>query len=412
MSLILSTASLRASALGLRLVVGLVFAHVMGAAELGAYFLAISIAGLGALIARGGMDRLALTESAHAPRQMRTIVWHLWRFVAATSLIMSVMILGIAATALDTTSDLQILTMCAAVGAIPFLNTTMVLAHGLRGIGRPSVSVFVGEQLPPLFLLGYFLLLPIDVGATRAAVAYLLAHISCAAISTAIVRTVPRPSEPSPAASFRSTWRQSWPLFIFGLNGQLRQSFVMIFGWLIGTPAEVGALGVALRLEQAALLPVTATRFTTAPRFTSSGDTLPRTVRAHAVTSARWASVIQIPVIGITFAFAPQLMSILGEGFESGSSILRVLLAGSAINALAGSTTQVLLMSKHRSRLARTSTWGSITLVAVGLTAGATVGVFGIAVALGLSVAVLGLLEWAAVRSLLGARVDVFARTD
>ena len=68
---------LRGVALVGRAVVGILFARLLGASEVGVLFLAISVANLMALFARRGLDRMALSEISQRPGDAQTVVGQL-----------------------------------------------------------------------------------------------------------------------------------------------------------------------------------------------------------------------------------------------------------------------------------------------------------------------------------------------
>ncbi len=404
---IASAGGLRGGAIVVRAAVGLVLARFLGASEVGAFFLAVAIAGLVALVTRAGLDRLALAEVGRLPGSARAIAVGLGRRLLVTSLAgTAIAVAAVAVVPLPGQLDRSAL--IAAVAAVVPLNLVQLVAHVLRGIRRTTASLLVGELAPPILRLLAFAVLPLTLDATRATVGFLIGWLVAAGLALGAISLL----EPDTAAGewrLVDPWRQTGPLFTFALSSQLRETAVTGLGWMAGTPADVGGLGTASRLEQMSLLPTTATRFVTAPELVSGGATMTRDTVALAVGTARKAAAIQLPALVAIGLVAPQLLGLLGDDFRSAAPFLRVLLLGAAVNGLTGSTTQVLLMSDHRHRLARSSTIGLAVLVVVTLALLPAIGVLAVAVGLAAGNAVIGLLEWWFVRRDLGVRIDVFA---
>lgn len=404
---IASAGGLRGGAIVARAAVGLVLARLLGAAEVGEFFLAVAIGGLVALVTRAGLDRLALSEVGRRPEAARAITIGLGRHLVASSVFGTA--IGLVAVLLvPLPVDLDRTTLAMAVAAVVPLNLVQLTAHVLRGVKRTTAALLVGELGPPALRLVVFVVLPMSLSATRATTAFLIGWVIVAAVGLVVV--VRLPAEPGGAPwTLANPWRQTGPLFTFSLASQLRETVATGLGWVVGTPAEVGGLGTATRMEQMSLLPTSATRFVTAPDLVSSGSRLAPSTVAVAVRTARKALAVQVPVLVTIALFAPQILGLLGDDFRSAAPYLRVMLLGALVNGLTGSTTQVLLMSDHRRLLARSSTIGLIVLTLVALATVPSLGVAGVAVGLAGANAAIGLAEWWSIRSELGVRVDVFA---
>lgn len=403
---IASAGGLRGGAIAVRAAVGLILARFLGAAEVGEFFLAVAIGGLVALVSRAGLDRLALAEVGRIPGSARAITIGLGRRLLVTSVLGTAAGL-VAVAVLPLPEQLDRSTLAAAVGSVIPLNVVQLIAHVLRGARRTTASLLAGELAPPILRLLAFAVLPLSMTATRATTAFLIGWVMAAALGlVALARLGPDVSADDWVLS--DPWRQTGPLFTFALSSQLRDTAVIGFGWLAGTPAEVGGLGTASRAEQMALLPTTATRFVTAPDLVSDGAAMTGETVATAVGTARKAMAIQLPVLVAIGVLAPRLLGLLGADFRSAAPFLRVLMLGALVNGLTGSTTQVLLMSGRRHRLARSSTIGLAVLVVLSLALMPVVGVLAVAIGLAAAKAAIGIVEWWFVRTELGARIDVF----
>ncbi|MEM9565685.1 MAG: polysaccharide biosynthesis C-terminal domain-containing protein [Actinomycetota bacterium] len=404
-----SAGSLRGGAIASRAVVGLILARFLGAAEFGVYVLAIAAAGLVALVARAGLDRLALAEIGTRPEAARTVAVSLGRpLLVGTVVVVAPMLVLVAVVPLPAGLDRAALAVAVAA-AVP-LNVVLFAAQVLRGARRPAAALVVGELGPPVARLLAFAVLPMSLSATRAALAFLAGWTALAIGGVLVVARLGGDDDAAERSwSPVEPWRRSGSLFVFALGAQLRELLAGAAGWAAGTPAEVGGLGTATRLEQMSLLPTTATRFVTAPELASRGATLPAATVALAVTTARRSLAVQLPLLIGIGLFAPQLLGLLGADFRPAADLLRVLVVGALVNSLTGSTTQTLLMSDRRDRLAASSLVGVGVLVVGAAGLAPSLGVLGVALAVAAANAVTGLVEWWYVRRDLGARVDVLA---
>ncbi len=407
---IASAGSLRGGAIASRAVVGLILARFLGAAEFGVYVLAIAAAGLVALVARAGLDRLALAEIGPRPESARAVAVTLGRpLLLGTVAVVAPLLLAVAVVPLPSGLDRAALAL--AIAAAAPLNVVLFAAQVLRGGRRPAAALIVGELGPPVARLLAFAALPLSMTAARAAAAFLVGWCALAVVGVVVVtRLGGQDARPGGAAwSPIEPWRRSGSLFVFAVGGQARDLLAGAVGWAAGTPAEVGGLGTAARLEQMSLLPTTATRFVTAPELASRGQALPASTVALAVTTARRALAVQLPLFATVGLLAPQLLGLLGDDFRPAAGFLRVLVVGALVNSVTGSTTQTLLMSDRRDRLAASSLIGVGVLAVVAGALAVPLGVLGVAIGVAAANAVVGPMEWWFVRRDLGARIDVLA---
>lgn len=400
-SKVVAAAGLRGVALAGRAVVGILFARVLGASEVGLLFLAIAVANLLAMLSRRGLDRFALSEISRHPSTARSLSAQVLRKVAVSSVSVSVFGIGVLAV-VGVLIDVRTNVFVWALLAIAPINISQVGAHVLRGQERVVPSLLVGAVLgPPV----RFFLFIVVLGAQTAHHATAAFFISWTALSIAAVALV-RPSsiggQPSqtPQSANRSLYQDA-------VNTQLIETVSTVVMALIGLPADVGNFSVANRLQQAVLLPTTSTRFASAPRLASAtSEDEPRALSV-AVRTARISFWAQLPVAFAAFLFAPQLLQLLGDGFDQGVLWLRVLLVASVVNAMTGSTTQILLVSNHRNELARSSRIALVCLCFCLVAFAPILGPLGVVVAFSIAKVLRELVEWKVVKEKLGGRVDI-----
>ena len=393
---------LRGVALVGRAVVGILFARLLGASEVGVLFLAISVANLMALFARRGLDRMALSEISQRPGDAQTVVGQLTKRVGVSSIAATVLALVVLGT-VSSLSDIRGGVFLWALLAIIPINISQVAAHALRAEERVSASLLTGALLAPPLRFAIFFVVGAQT-ADHASLAFLLGWTIVAALAIALSRPNFQTADGNIAepASSRA-------LHLDAVNTQLVDTLSIVAMSVVGVPADVGAFSVATRLERAALLPTIGTRFATAPRLASSDSEDRDRAMATAVRTARKAFAIQAPVAVLAFVLAPWFLELLGEGFERGTTWFRILLVASLVNAVTGSTTQILLVGKFRDELASSS---RIALLAFAVATAALTPIFGpigIVIAVSFAKVMRETVEWKVVKDKMGRRADVLS---
>lgn len=393
---------LRGFALGGRAVVGIVFARALGASEVGLLFLAMSIANLVALFARRGLDRLALSEVARRPHEARAIAGELLRRILSGSVISCLLGAGgfaVAGTIFDFRTSVFVWALLASVP----INISQVTAHVLRGEQRILGSLLTGVLLaPPLRLVLFFALFG-GTSAEQASLAFFVGWVMTAVVG--VLLTQPQAS----GASTMEVADGNLPLHRDAVNTQLVDTLSTVAMSLIGVPSDVGAFSVSNRIERATLLPTIGTRFATAPRLAVGDEGDVGRAVSTAVRTARKSIILQAPVVALSFALAPWFLAQLGEGFERGTTWLRILLLASLVNAVTGSTTQILLLGPHRDELARSSRLALVMFLVGSVVLVPFFGPLGIVIAVATAKVGRETIEWKVVRDKLGVRTDVLS---
>lgn len=237
--------------------------------------------------------------------------------------------------------------------AIPPLALSSLTAQSLRGLRQIQLSVFldyVSRWLYPLIVL--LLLLAFWRGEQMAIIAYV-----CGAYITAIIGAVrldrqfrrvgdsaadQEPAVPSPRG-----------LILLGLPLLLASSTDLVRGYIdtlmLGvylSPAEVGVYGVAIKLSSLVGLSLLAVNSIAAPDFARHHKMQDRTALIRTVRRSTALIVASsLPALVLLVLFAAPTMRLFGEGFDSGTLALRILVAGQCINAMSGSVGYLLQMS-------------------------------------------------------------------
>jgi O-antigen/teichoic acid export membrane protein len=235
--------------------------------------------------------------------------------------------------------------------SIPVMSLGSLPEGGLRAFKRFTPSLVARDIAPPL------LILLAVVGTTAAwrppsgpvAVALHLLVNAGILVATAslLIRVMPRQVLATAATYRTAEWvRGSLPfLLLAGFFVLLKQTDIIMVGTLLGR-AEAGVYAVAgrfailitfgLKSVNAILTPLISQLHATARM-----DDLQRLVSR----AARMIFVFTLLTCGTLFLVGDWALGLFGEEFRAGNPILRLLLVGQAVNALAGSVGHLLTMT-------------------------------------------------------------------
>lgn len=286
---------------------------------------------------------------------------------------------------------------------VPFVTLTL-LGSLLRGRKRIAQSLAVMATLPPLITLVGVLILGPGYGPEGATVAYVVATVLTLGIALGWWRKAsPNRSADGRPLSLRELFASSVPLFWHSLFKMVIDRSPVLFLGLFATAEEVGILEVANRTALLVSFVLLAVNNIAGPKFAELyilGEiaTLARTARRAAMLSAG----VALPLVVVFVSFPELVMSLFGERFVAGASLLVILSLGQLINAGTGSVAVVLIMSGNE-RAMRNVTFGSLLFsVALYLTFIPLWGMHGAAAACALTVGVQNLAAVFAVRRALG----------
>ena len=239
-----------------------------------------------------------------------------------------------------------------------FLPVAVVYTTGLstsRGFGvlKPLVLVEkVGRGLGQLVLVWLALVLTpsLAVLALAWSVPYLVAAVVLGVwvrrlarrwLRQAVPGSVPR----SRGQIAREFWSFSAPRALSRIfSVALLRVDVLLVGGLLG-PAEAAVYAVATRFLVLGLLFVQAIQQVMAPRI-SEMLAVKDVERANALyrTTTTWLTIVSWPLYLLSAVFAPLLLSIFGEGYERGASVVVVLCLAMLVATSCGPVDTILLM--------------------------------------------------------------------
>ncbi|WP_169709454.1 oligosaccharide flippase family protein [Deferrisoma camini] len=354
---------------GLMFGFNVVVARLLGVEETGIFFLALTVLQVCGVLGRWGLDNAALKFVA-ANAELGE--WGRVRGVYKKAVFLAGLLsfgIGLAvfvgapllAEAVFQKPELTTAFRAAAVG-VPAVALLWIHSEALKGLKRMLASQSLQSLILPV---GALLTIPLAArwwGAVGAVVVYAAAayaavfggywlwrrhtaHVN-GAVAAFSARELAGTAKPLGAVAATSLVIQWLPLLVLGA---------------VGTKAEVGVFGAALRTATLTSLLLVAVNSMTAPKFAAlwaKGDL--QGLEKTAVKSALLVSLSAAPILSILAFFPEHVLGLFGKDFALGAVALTILAAGQFVNAATGSVGYLLMMTGNGKWL-----WVSVALAAV-----------------------------------------------
>ncbi len=340
---------------GASLLMSLVLARSLGAAEAGYFLLAFTVITFLAGLSRLGLDSIVLrfTGAAMVDKDIRTI-----RQVLARSLLLAGCVSAVVAGLLTIFAyplaewvfgkpALAPVLEKMAPGLVGLALFTLV-AMSLQGLRKIASSVFTLNIFASLLLVSGLFVLVLST-AQQAAIAY-----SCSAIATLFFglalwwRGTSAQEIKHDSLSWKTMLEPAIPLWIVLVMGQLIQWSSQFIAGAYVEPEQIAQLAVAQRTALLTSFVLMAVNLVVAPRFAAmhkQGDMAG--VQRIAITSTRLMLLAAAPLVAIMLIFPAKLMLLFGEDFVAGAHLLQILAIGQLINVATGSVGYLLMMTGH-----------------------------------------------------------------
>jgi O-antigen/teichoic acid export membrane protein len=375
-------------------------ARVLGAEKTGIFFLVLTILLVGSIIGRAGLDNALLRFTAAASSLGR---WDEVRGVYGKGMGIALTVSAVTAALLyagasslslhlfhkpDLAGPLRI----ASLALVPMV-LALLHAELLKALKRIVAAVFVqgiGIQALTLAIFWVFARRWEVEGAVWAYVA--------AAWATFLGglwlwrRATPRLSSYRGSFPTRELLASSVPLFFVA-------SMTFVMGWagtlflgIWGSSADVGIFTAAVRTALLISLVLVAVNAIAAPKFAElyrQGDMA--ALSSVARTATVLVSVLAAPLFIFFVAFSTPVMSLFGQEFVRGGTVLAILATGQYVNVLTGSVGYLLMMTGNE-RLVRDNMAVAATLnLVLNVVLIRAYGLIGAAIATAVAIAVLNL---------------------
>lgn len=351
-----------ASALALRMIAAalaffytLAIAQNLGADEAGQYFLALSAAMFLSTLARAGLDNAVVRFASVAVEQGNWIgLRHLFRIAVGVVLLLSLTVAAIVcllagpiSTSIWGNPAMASVLRVTAISIVSF-SLMAIQSEFLRAIGDLRASVLVSSILH--VATGLVLITPLvrRFGPEGAALSFLVATIlSCCFATWWWHRRISYRPENGQRLSMDSLFNSAINLLVIAVAGQAVMPYAptLLLGvW--GSEGEVAIFSVATRISMLVALLLVATNIVVASRFANLYELQDfKGIERVAKFASIILAVATLPLFVVGAVWSSSLMSIFGEDFRSGGTVLIVLLLGQYINAMTGSIGLLLMMT-------------------------------------------------------------------
>jgi O-antigen/teichoic acid export membrane protein len=354
---------------GLMFGFNVVVARLLGVEETGVFFLALTVVQVCGVLGRWGLDNATLKFVA-ANAELGQ--WGRVRGVYKKAVFLAGLLsLGIGfavfwgaplvAQTVFQKPELTPALRAAAVG-IPAVALLCIHSEALKGLKRMLASQSLQSLILPAVALITIPLAARWWAAVGAVTAYVVATYGAVVGGCWFWRRYTAHTNGAVAAfSARELADTAKPLGAVAATNLVIQWLPLLVLGAVGTKAEVGVFGAALRTATLTSLLLMAVNSMTAPKFAAlwaKGDM--QGLEKTAVKSAVLVALAAAPILSILAFFPEQVLGLFGKDFASGAVALTILAAGQFVNAATGSVGYLLMMTGNGKWL-----WVSVVLAAV-----------------------------------------------
>lgn len=350
---------LRACSFGLRLLLAVVLARLLGVSDYGIYAYAVTWLGLLTIPAMLGLDQVLLRyvaayEQTRSWPALKGLLHFSGTLALGATAIVSLVSIGVVAIFSPADGEFRT-TMWITIGLLPIVVLAQLRQASLRGLDRPVAAQIPENIVYPVLLIllgaGAFLLKGTTLKVPHVALANAGAWVGAFLVGTVLlVRSMPEPVRASHRAYDRPAWlTMVLPLLLSaGAYQVLSRADVLILGAL-GSNRDVGLYVVASRGAEAMLFMCSAITLAGVSLFsgiyvTGDREELQR-FTALATRTIFWSS---LPVYVLLMVLAPSVQRLFGAEFVAGAGVMRILLTTFFLSSLGGFVDPMLIMAGHQ----------------------------------------------------------------
>ena len=343
----------------------IVAARSLGAHDAGLFFLCLTWIGLASPLARFGLERaitrhiaaeLAVGQGRAAGRDLRTgLVWT--GLAAAVAAVTTFALAGPASHLLFGAPDLETPLRLSALALVP-QTLTITIGSALAGLKRGVAAQFVQNALWPVLTLAA---LAAGVARLDSLILALAAALTIGALVGMVFLARDRglfTDRPVPsgerAEALPSLWHTALPLFVVELVQVSLASLPVLALGVFVDAASVGAFSVANRISMLVWVVIISIGTFAAPNYAElhrrgEMSRLKAMNRGVMLTVA----ALGLPMVTVMMSVPDMLLNLVGQGFGSAATALRILAVGQMINCLLACQDILLAMTGHGRALRR-----------------------------------------------------------
>ncbi len=336
-------------------VFNVVLARMLGADQIGLYFLGIATITVLAVFSRLGIDNAVLRfASAHIARKewanVAALYWHGNKIILIASCVLAV-ILYISSTWLanQVFSKPPLTAILANLAiALPFIALIPLQSRFLQSAKKVGSALYTQNALIPTILLLILLLLPLDWDVHHVTIAYAAVALGALIISITLwIHSVPILGQYNTNYNFTALKHSSRALFPANIVNKVLQPWAAIlFLGFWGSAAEVGWFVTATRTAALIAFAIVPVNTILAPKMAimaHEGDL--RGLIRLARNATALIVLIAIPIVCSILIAPDYVMGVFGEGFSGAGQLLVILALGQIVNVLTGPVQSILVMT-------------------------------------------------------------------
>jgi O-antigen/teichoic acid export membrane protein len=352
--------------------------RTLGAESAGAFFVGLSVVTISAVLARGGMELTLVRLVAQrgiggAPNTAVAAVNSALVVALGIGSVFVVLIYGkvwlwggVLAPPISVVSILPVFGL-----AIIPSSVTYLLGHAFQGMSQPYRFLLYqnfGVSLVFLIMLAATAMLSgglsAQVTTEQVVESYVVGSALLALVAIFDWRAHAERDHSSALYPIRDFLRMSRAVLGVSLLAMLNQYLMQFFLAAWGTLSEVAIFAVAYRIAAVLTMVLAAMDSVIAPKFAQlhAANDLDG-MRGLAAQSTRGMVIFGAPICAGMFVFPELTLSLFGAEFESGVSVLRILVIGQAFNVATGAVGTILLMSGNARLVMFASVAGVSSLV-------------------------------------------------
>ncbi|UKJ76716.1 oligosaccharide flippase family protein [Azospirillum brasilense] len=348
----------------------IIAARALGAHDAGLFFLCLTWIGLASTMARLGLERaitrhiaaeLAIGQGRAAGRDLRTGL--IGTGLAATlAAVVAFALAGPASHLLFGAPDLETPLRLSALALLP-QTLTITIGSALAGLKRGIAAQFVQNALWPVLMLAALVAGVSSLDSLILALAGALTF--SAAVGMALLARDRRrftdhsvvadaASSDRPAEVLPSLWHTALPLFVVELVQVSLASLPVLALGVFVDAASVGAFSVANRISMLVWVVVISIGTFAAPNYAElhrRGETSRLLTMNRNIMLA--VAALSLPMVSVMMIVPELLLGLVGQGFGSAATALRILAVGQMIHCLLACQDILLAMTGHGRTLRR-----------------------------------------------------------
>ena len=354
-----------------RFFIALLLARNLGAADYGLYVLSISAASIFAGISLLGLDDAMVRYVAIlSGRRDRDGVWGTMQIglgvsVLAGTLMGAVLFIAAQPIAQGLFQEPRLTPLLRLFAfVVPFLTVSNVLAGTARGFRRMDYSAFAENVVMSLVRLVLVAILSLVNGLSlyTAGVIFGISDVAASVTLIILVNKVFPLGEAFhhvPRRDLRAVFGFALPLWLSGLLRQFRRNIQTFILGTMAAASSIGVFAVASNVTLVGHVWLLSILVAVKPILAQLHDRRDQEGLAHLyATSTRWTLALNVPFFLPLVLYPHAILSIFGETFVAGTTVLVILAFAELMNAGTGICGPMLDMTGHtRVKLANTVLW-------------------------------------------------------